>query len=125
MNPLDDELRQALRRREPPGDFTSRVLERVEGKSKRSGARRWMRWLWLPQFRWAAVTVACLLVVAGGLEYRRYQRTQAEGEQAREQVLLALQIASSKLNGALSEVKQVERQQPAGAAPSKPARRTR
>ena len=125
MNPLDDELRRALGRIEPPGDFSSRVLERVEARSKRGGARRWTRWLWLPQIRWAAVAVVCLLAVAGSLEYRSYQRTRAEGEQAREQVMLALQIASSKLNGALGEVKQVESQQPADAAPSKPAHRTR
>lgn len=123
MNPLDDELRRALAPKEPRGDFTRRVVERARAESAPGGARRWLGWRWVPQFRWAAVAVVCLLVVAGGLGYRRYQRyqrTRAEGEQAREQVMLALQIASSKLNGALSKVEQVEGRGPAGRAGKKP-----
>lgn len=124
MNPLDDELKRALERREPPDGFTRRVLERAGAGAKRGGARRGLGWLWLPQFRWAAAAVAGLLIAASAVEYQRYRRAQAEGERAREQVMLALQIASSKLNGALGEVRQVEARQPAGRTRATRARRT-
>lgn len=123
MNPLDDELKRALARQQPPDDFTRRVLGRIDAERKRGGARRGLGWLWRPDFRWAAVAIACLLIVASAVQYQRYRRARAEGEQAREQVMLALEIASSKLNGALGEVKQVEARQPAGGTPARRVRR--
>ncbi|HLW79094.1 MAG TPA: hypothetical protein VKU44_05780 [Terriglobia bacterium] len=120
MNPLDDELKRALRREEPAPGFARRVIERAGADSETDRRGRWRRWLRLPQLRWATVAVACLLVTAGGVEYRRYERSRAEGERAREAVMLALQIASSKLNGALSQVKQVEGRQVDSAVRDRP-----
>ena len=43
-----------------------------------------------------------LLLAAGGLEYRQY-----EGERAKDQVLLAVKIAGSKLNKAQKKVQMI------------------
>jgi len=122
MKPLDEELRSALRRLEPPPDFAKRVLARIEaGRHPKAGWGRarltsWMASFRLPRvarLRWiAAGALACLLAVIGSVEYWRYRRARTEGEMARQQVILALHIASDKLNGALSEVKRVDRRQP-------------
>jgi len=50
-------------------------------------------------WRWAAAAVAVVLVLtAGSLGYRERMR-RAEGEKAREQVLLALRLTGSELRG--------------------------
>ncbi|HEV2496044.1 MAG TPA: anti-sigma factor [Terriglobia bacterium] len=124
MNPLDDELRSALRKTEPSPDFTQRVMQRIEAEGREQPAR-WSWWSWLaqawrvPMLRWAATAVACIALAVGIAEYQRYRRVRAEGEMARAQVMLALEIASNKLNVALAPVQQVEghqvRRPPSGA----------
>ncbi|MFN7993256.1 MAG: hypothetical protein U0Q18_06630 [Bryobacteraceae bacterium] len=97
MNPLEDELRSALRRREPSPDFIEKVLARVKAEQAavvvpiRRQSRTWVRWV--------AAMAACLLLAAGLFEYRQYQ-----GQQAREKVLLAMRIAAVKLNKAQKKV---------------------
>jgi hypothetical protein len=94
MASLDDELRSALRRREPSPDFTQRVLARVAAAPVRRAPR-----VSLAGVRWVAAMAATLLLAAGGLEYRHYQ-----GERAKSQVLLAVRIAGSKLHKAQKKV---------------------
>lgn len=113
MNPLDDELRSALRPRDPRPGFSRRVLARIEAESaQKASSRPWLAALAgvlrLPRVRWATTAVACLALAIGVVEYRRYQRVKTEGEIARAQVMLALHIASDKLNVALGPVHQVE-----------------
>jgi len=91
---LEDELRSALRRREPSPDFTARVMARVAAGPARTRPRPWIRW--------AAAIAAALALTAGGYEYRQYR-----GERARDQVLLAMRIAGSKLNKAHKMVQTV------------------
>jgi len=56
---------------------------------------------------WATAVVLCVLAV-GGLVYQREQaRRQAEGEAAREQVMLALRIAGTKVKLAQYRVQQI------------------
>ncbi len=101
MDRLEEQLRDALRRQDPPRGFAARIEERI--------AHRRSFWvsLW-PQMRWA---VAVLLVVAvlGGaaLIQRQRERRRAEGEAARRQVLLALHIAGSKVRLAQTMVQQI------------------
>jgi len=95
MASLEDELRSALRRREPSPDFTERVLARVAAAPVRRASQPWRQ----PRFRWVAAIAAALLLAVGGLEYRHYQ-----GERAKDQVLLAVRIAGSKLNKAQKKV---------------------
>jgi hypothetical protein len=88
---LEDELRSALRRKEPSPEFTERVLARVGGVPVRRAPRPWVRWV--------AAMAASVLLAAGAVEYRQYR-----GEQAKSQVLLALRIAGGKLNKAQKKV---------------------
>lgn len=82
MREFEDELRSALRRQEPPAGFADRVLARARSK----GAPRGRSWV-------AAAIAAGLLLSLGGFEYRQY-----EGQKAKRELLLALEIAGSKLN---------------------------
>ena len=90
MSRLDDELRAALGRREPPAGFAARVVARAAADA---GRRRWWS---VPRLRWAAALAACL-VLAGGVEMERERRIRRQGELAKQQVMLALRITGNKL----------------------------
>ncbi len=142
MKPLEDELREALRRKEPPPDLAQRVLARVghigqAGQiSSAASSRRtpsevvktsaWNRlrsWLWQPRVRWALATAMCCVLIAAVVVGRqRAQRAKAEA--AREQLEVALQLASGKLNRAFREVRRVERVESGTRAKAKATRRT-
>ncbi|PYV83979.1 MAG: hypothetical protein DMG05_25200, partial [Acidobacteria bacterium] len=71
----------------------------VSPASKPSGWQALPSIFHLPKIHWvAAGVVACLFVWIGTAQYRKYQDVKAEGEKAKNQVLLALHIASTKLN---------------------------
>lgn len=98
MDELERELKTALRPVAPPSGFTGRVLARARMTSV--AARRRPR---MPAFAWG-VTVAVLAAVAtGGLAtYRSYEHRR--GEQARAEVVLALQITGSKLRAVQAQI---------------------
>ena len=84
MNWIEDELRVALQRREPPDGFAQRVI----GRARRPR----------PQWRFAAIAAAILLILGVGLfRYREAAAERRNGEVAREQLVLAIQIAAGKL----------------------------
>ena len=85
MREFEDELRSALRRQEPPAGFSDRVLARTRTKRRAS----WVR----------AAIAAGLLLSMGGFEYRLY-----EGRNAKRELLLALDIAGSKLSIAQEKI---------------------
>jgi hypothetical protein len=94
MSRLDDALREALRREEPPDGFAERVMARIQAAPDRAGA--WAGWLDAfrrPHWRWATAIAAVALAV-GAAEYRNQR---VEGERAKDQVMLALRITGSKL----------------------------
>src|SRR5262249_17982021 len=114
---LEKALRQALKREEPVPDFTERLLARIaieghelpptpvktENTWWRNLLSRFQLMFQVVPLRWAAVgalTVVLLLAPIAVQRYRAQQREIAEGEYAKEQVMLALQIASAKLNAA-------------------------
>jgi negative regulator of sigma E activity len=126
---LERELATALRRHEPPDDFAARVMARIAEESPavpveaRSETITWWQrftafWQMPSSLQWGpwatAGALACLLVMFGTYRYREHQRLeaeriafeQAEGERAKEQVILALQIASAKLNVAQRKVRE-------------------
>lgn len=88
MKEFEDELRSALSREQPPPGFAARVLARTRTK-RPPGRAAWM----------AAAIAACLLLSVGGFEYRQY-----EGRKAKRELLLALEIAGSKLNIAQKKI---------------------
>jgi hypothetical protein len=123
MNSFDDELKRALRRKEPAPDFTDRVMARVAELQKQEKPREKTDWLKKlaeffqpPQMKWmkwaTAGAMAILLIIAGfGVHWRRENERRrlaeiAEGERAKEQVMLAMRIASAKLNVAKKKVRE-------------------
>jgi hypothetical protein len=103
MRNMDDELRNALRREEPPQGFADRVLERAAcGEVQQRQTRR-------PFVRWAAAAII-VASVAGGVQYRAVQQAREDrikGEAAKEQVVQALRIAGSKLQLVQAKVKEI------------------
>lgn len=109
MNQIEDELKSALRREEAPPDFTGQVLARVaEQHSMRAIARNpWWNIFMQPLVRWAAVTATAASLAIGGIHYRSVQRERAQGEAAKQQLMLALRIAGSKLQLARAKVNEI------------------
>lgn len=104
MKPLDDELRNLLKRKEPPEGFTNRVLERLESQPPRlTLARRLSALLRRPVVRWVAVPVACAMAALAVVQYQHQQRMNAQAEQASREAILALQITNEKLDAALEQ----------------------
>ena len=90
MDWLDQELKDALARKDPPADFASRVVRRAE---RPVVVYRWPRWL--------AAAAAVIVLAGAGLGYRQYR-----GEMAKEQVMRAFQIASVKVNHIQTHVRE-------------------
>jgi len=115
MNRIEDELRNSLKRKEPPAGFADRLLERISAPSvPRSGGWQKLLSLFAPtKVRWVSASVlACLVIAFGVSQYRSYQRVRAEGELAKTQLLLALQIAGDKLNFAQKKVLEIHEHKP-------------
>jgi len=105
-NPIEDGLKRTLRRQEPPPDFAEQVLARIaEQSSIRQIARdSWWSIFTQPLVRWAAITATAASLVVGGIHYRSAQRDRARGEAAKQELMLALRIAGSKLQLAKARV---------------------
>lgn len=98
---LEDQLRQALRREDPPEGFAERVIQQA-GPARlqfRSPERRRPRF----RFLWPAVSVAAAaaMVFSLSVSYRHVQE-----ERAGRQAIEALQIVAEQLNMVQSEVNQ-------------------
>jgi hypothetical protein len=106
----ENELKNALRRREAPEGFTERVLARVaQQKARPAYTESLLNFFTRPMLRWATVAAMCTVLVAGGFYYRhaqelKAQRERAQGEAAKQQLMLALRIAGSKLQLAKGKV---------------------
>lgn len=93
MTEFERELRLALGRQDPPEGFASRVMARIGSKA----APGWRAWI-------GAGIAACFILSAGGFEYRQYR-----GRKAGQELLLALEIAGSKLNIAQQKISELNR----------------
>jgi hypothetical protein len=86
MDWLEQELKAALARTDPPAGFAGRV------------ARRAVR----PVFpRWMAAAAAVIVLAGAGAGYRQYR-----GEMAKRQVLQAFEIASETVNRIQAQVRE-------------------
>ena len=90
MDWLEQELRQALERKEPSPEFAARV---------RAAARR-RSVLAMP--RWLPAAAAIVVMVGGGAVYREYQ-----GRAAKQRVMEAMRITAGSLNRIQAQIKQV------------------
>ena len=125
MHFSEDELREALKRKDPGEGFTQRVMARVNQskfeqeakleKPKKKVNGKFFAW-WMQRPAWAVAVVAMLLLAfgIGGYQYSEYrhaeenriarakqQQLQQEAERARDQAILALEIARAKMNHVL------------------------
>ena len=113
----EDALKRAMRRQPVPDGFADRVLARVAEQNSaepRRGYRdSWWRVFSQPLVRWAAAVALAAALVAGGMHYRQVQaeRERAQGEAAKQRLMLALRIASSKLQLAKSKVNEINTDQ--------------
>ena len=85
-NDFENELREALRRQEPPPGFTNRVMARIPPKRVQPYWQR--QWL-------AAAAAACFAIIGAGA-WQQHRR-QVEGEQAKRELIYALTVASDSL----------------------------
>ena len=91
MDWLEDELRKALAREDPPDGFADRALGRARRKV-----------LTMP--RWLAAAAALILIAGGGYGYRWHQ-----GMEAKREVMLAFRIASQKVSHVQAAVRESAR----------------
>lgn len=95
---IEHELREALRREPPPEGFAGRVLDRIARDERQRRA----------PVRWRAIAASVTLAaIVGGWGAHEHAQRVAEGERARDQVLLALRIAGSKVKYAQDQVKEI------------------
>jgi len=106
---MEAALKTALRREEPSVGFTEDVLARVTQLESTSTPPRdlWSAIFRKPLVRWAAFATVSASLVVGGIHYRSAQRERASGEAAKQQLMLALRIAGSKLQLARARVNEI------------------
>lgn len=100
---LDNELKNALRRQPGPDGFAERVMARIE---KGEAASRESGRAGTPVLHRAAAVLALVALLGGWGAHQAAERRRA-GEQAKEEVLLALRIASEKVNDAQERVREI------------------
>ena len=123
MHFSEDDLREALKRKDPGEGFTQRLMARVNQSKAESTAQpatkkvngKFLAW-WTLRPAWTVVVAAVLLLACGigGYQYSEYrhaeemriarakqQQLQQEAERARDQAIMALEIARAKLNHVL------------------------
>ncbi len=93
MNPFDDDLRESLRRPEPPPALSDRVIAEVRRREAAGHRPQAPGTAW---WRWGLAAAAALALSIGPLLYVRHVRD-VEGERAKEQVLTAFYLAGSSL----------------------------
>jgi hypothetical protein len=93
MDWLEQELQQALSRKEPPDGFA----ERVDVAASRPWAGREAY-----PTRWLAIAASVVVLIGGAMTYRHHQ-----GEVAKQQVMTAMRITAVKLNHIQARVLEV------------------
>ena len=105
MSGMDDELREALRRRSPSEGFADRVMERVgrEGsvaempKAPPRPANPWWRMM--------AIAASILLLLSVGMSrYEKQRRERERAEAAKDQLFAALRLTAGKLQTARARI---------------------
>lgn len=109
---LEDALKQALRREDPPEDFVQQVMARVAAENSSPQPQRdsWLSLFMQPLVRWAAlVAVAAAMIFS--VHVYTVRRERAQGEAAKQRLMLALRVAGSKLQLAKAKVNEMNMNQ--------------
>lgn len=104
---LNDELRRALGREDPPIGFEARLMARLSSESRReTGFARWFRFprLRLPLMTRLAFTAVVCLVVVAGVQLERQRQERIEGEAAKEKLMQALRVTGTELQSVREKV---------------------
>ena len=112
---LEQELRRALTRKDPPSGFDDRVLSRIAAGDTVRVPQPKARWV-----RFPLPIAASLMLAVGAAYYVQYQQyhdrqeraQQAHVERAAREVVLALQIASETISEAQAKVEEITRYEP-------------
>ena len=100
MDNLEKQLARALQHKDPPPDFTAKVMARVTQK-KQARASRWWEFFMMPAQRAALAggLAGLMLVAGGGVAYQQHQANERRrATAARDQLLVALRITGTQLN---------------------------
>jgi hypothetical protein len=125
MHFSEDDLKRALRRKDPGPGFTQRVMARVNRMQEAQGdgqrpknQRQGSAWIWRLRPVLAGA-LAAVLLVAGGLGYQQYERVQDKRRAdernralAKQQMMLALKITNAKLNHVFRRVSEPSGEEP-------------
>lgn len=112
---LEQDLRRALKRKDPPSGFDDRVVSKVAAGGTVQVAISTSRW------RRASLPIAASLMLAVGAgttyyvqqqQQRRADEALVHAEQTAHDVVLALQIASEKISAAQAKVEEITRYEP-------------
>lgn len=96
MDDLEQQLKRAFARQEPPPWFEGRVLAAAMERSQPE-LGWWRRPYSAQRMRWATGLAAALLVTTGVWQHERAVHDREAGEAAKEKVKIALRITTSKL----------------------------
>jgi hypothetical protein len=109
---LEDALKHALRRQDAPEDFTQRVMARVamQNWAEQPCRDSWLSLFTQPFVRWAALTAVAAAMIFGVHIYNVH-RERAQGEAAKQRLMLALRVAGSKLQLAKAKVNEMNMNQ--------------
>jgi hypothetical protein len=102
MSRLENELRKALSRQDPPEGFVERTL----AKAAMTHQRKKISFFSGRMMRWAMAGAACLALTVITIEHRQKEIERAQGEAAKEQLIFALRFAGSTLQFAQSKIQQ-------------------
>ena len=108
---FEQDLRRALAPRNPPSDFTDRVMRQIPDPAhldpQPAQPRRARIFAFPPALRLAAVASLLIAVLAGSLAWQQHQR-HVEGERARRQVFTALQITHATLRQVAENISTIQ-----------------
>ena len=94
---IEDDLRQALRRKPAPPDLVDRVMARIADSEPARPVVRPMGVIYRAPSRWLAAAAAVALVATGAARYYAHEQELAKAERVKQEIGIALQITSAKL----------------------------
>ncbi|HEY6273884.1 MAG TPA: anti-sigma factor [Terriglobales bacterium] len=110
MHFSEDDLKEALRRKDPGPGFTQRVIARIGQEEPQAAGKTttiklpWWRAAWRSYPALAGALGVLVLIIGGGLGYQQYQHIQAQrraeaqkAELAKQKVVEALRITNATL----------------------------